>query len=163
MFGPPPATLPDQQRKEFESAEILQPEAEYRPQRVNSSILPCNAELQRLLSRRTAQEHVSALARRMVASGVEARAFCVKTPNWVPKGVLIAHLHEHKAAVTRLAAIRNTSCFASGSMDGSVKIWDCVKFEGRNVANRSRQTCTRLEFNSSMLLFVFFTILLMLI
>nr|CAH0112606.1 unnamed protein product [Daphnia galeata] len=144
MFGPPPATLPDQQRKEFESAEILQPEAEYRPQRVNSSILPCNAELQRLLSRRTAQEHVSALARRMVASGVEARAFCVKAPNWVPKGVLIAHLHEHKAAVTRLAAIRNTSCFASGSMDGSVKIWDCVKFEGRNVANRSRQTCTRM-------------------
>jgi hypothetical protein len=89
MFGPPPTALPDQQRKEFESAEILQPEAEYRPQRVNSSVLPCNAELQRLLSRRTAQEHVSALARRMVASGVEARAFCVRAPNWVPKGVLI--------------------------------------------------------------------------
>lgn len=101
MFGPPPASLPDQQRKEFDSAEILQPEAEYRPLRVNSSILPCNSELQRLLARRTAQEHVSALARRMVASGVEARAFCVKAPNWVPKGVLIAHLHEHKAAVTR--------------------------------------------------------------
>lgn len=144
MFGPPPASLPDQQRKEFDSAEILQPEAEYRPLRVNSSILPCNSELQRLLARRTAQEHVSALARRMVASGVEARAFCVKAPNWVPKGVLIAHLHEHKAAVTRLVPIGNTSYFASGSIDGSVKIWDCVKFEGRNVANRSRQTCTRM-------------------
>jgi phosphoinositide-3-kinase regulatory subunit 4 len=153
MFGPPPTALPDQQRKEFESAEILQPEAEYRPQRVNSSVLPCNAELQRLLSRRTAQEHVSALARRMVASGVEARAFCVRAPNWVPKGVLIAHLHEHKAAVTRLVAIRNTSYFASGSMDGSVKIWDCIKFEGRNVANRSRQTCTRLVIIGLMILF----------
>lgn len=99
MFGPPPSAMPDQQR--FESAEILQPEADYRPLRVNNTILPCNGELQRLLSRRTAQEHVSALARRIVASGVEARAFCVKTPNWVPKGVLIAHLHEHKGAVTR--------------------------------------------------------------
>jgi phosphoinositide-3-kinase regulatory subunit 4 len=67
--------------------------------------------------------------------------------------VLIAHLHEHKAAVTRLVAIRNTSYFASGSMDGSVKIWDCIKFEGRNVANRSRQTCTRLVIIGLMILF----------
>ena len=60
------------------------------------------SKLHRLLGRRTAQEHVSALTRHTVASGVEARAFCIKSPNWVPKGVLIAHLHEHKAAVTSL-------------------------------------------------------------
>ena len=102
MFGPPPPALPDQQRKEFESAEILQPEVDlFRPQRVASSTLPCSSELQRLLSRRTAQEHISAQMRRMVASGAEARAFAIKTSNWSPKGILIAHLHEHKAAVTR--------------------------------------------------------------
>lgn len=101
MFGPPPAALPDQQRKEFESAEILQPDPDYRPQRVNSSVLPCSSELQHLLSRRTAQEQVSAQARRMVALGAEARAFPVKSSHWAPKGVLIAHLHEHKASVMR--------------------------------------------------------------
>ncbi len=101
MFGPPPATLPDQQRKEYESTEILQPEADYRPHRANSSILPCNSELQRLLSRRTAQEHISAQARRMVASGRETLAFSVKPSHWIPKGILMAHLHEHKGAITR--------------------------------------------------------------
>ena len=64
-------------------------------------------------------------------------------------------------------AVRNTSNFASGMLfklsnliflfkflviklsifqaanDGLVKIWDCMKFEGRNVANRSRHTYSR--------------------
>ena len=148
MFGPPPA-LPDSQKKEFEVAEILQPEAEMsswesRPaQRAIFNTLPCNSELQRLLGRRAAQECVSALSRRAAASGVEGRVFTVRNQQWSPKGVLIAHLHEHKAAVSRLVNIKNTSCFASSSMDGTVKIWDCLKFEGRNVANRSRQTYSR--------------------
>lgn len=101
MFGPPPTVLPDLQRKEFESAEILQPEVDSRPHRINSSLLPCNGELQRLLNHRTAQEYVSAQARRIVSSGVEARSFCVKSTHWAPKGVLIAHLHEHKSSITR--------------------------------------------------------------
>ena len=103
MFGPPPSALSSLQKKEFETAEILHPEtdATYRPQRNSGSTLPCNSELQRLLSRRTAQEQVSALTRRSAASGVEARGFAVKNPAWVPKGTLIAHLHEHRRAVTR--------------------------------------------------------------
>jgi len=107
MFGPPPSALSSLQKKEFETAEILQPEtdlssAEYRPQRNSGSTLPCNSELQRLLSRRTAQEQISALNRRSAALGVEARGFAIKNSTWAPKGTLIAHLHEHKAAVTRL-------------------------------------------------------------
>ena len=106
MFGPPPSALSSLQKKEFETAEILQPEtdfscAEYRPQRNSGSTLPCNSELQRLLSRRTDQEQISALNRRSAALGVEARGFAIKNLTWAPKGTLIAHLHEHKSAVTR--------------------------------------------------------------
>ena len=34
--------------------------------------------------------------------------------------------------------------FNQAANDGLVKIWDCMKFEGRNVANRSRHTYNRL-------------------
>lgn len=35
--------------------------------------------------------------------------------------------------------IPNTSLFASCSSDSYVRIWDCVKMEGKNIANRSKQ------------------------
>ena len=47
--------------------------------------LACSSELQRLLSRRAAQEQISALGRRAAALGAEARVFTVKTPQWTPK------------------------------------------------------------------------------
>lgn len=55
------------------------------------------------------------------------------------RGSLVAHLHEHRSAVTKLAPISDTSMFASSSMDGCVRLWDCVKMEGKNIANRSKQ------------------------
>lgn len=57
---------------------------------------------------------------------------------WRPRGVPVAHLHEHRAAVNRLVSIPDTSLFASSSADGCIKIWDASKMEGRNIANRSR-------------------------
>lgn len=58
--------------------------------------------------------------------------------DWRPRGVPVAHLHEHRAAVNRLVSIPDTSLFASNSSDGCIKIWDASKMEGRNIANRSR-------------------------
>lgn len=57
---------------------------------------------------------------------------------WTPRGIPIAYLHEHRAAINRLVSIPETSLFASSSADGSIKIWDVSKMEGRNIANRSR-------------------------
>ncbi|XP_054707486.1 phosphoinositide 3-kinase regulatory subunit 4-like [Uloborus diversus] len=62
-----------------------------------------------------------------------------------PSGYLIAHLHEHRKAVNKLQIIPNTPLFASCSNDGTVKIWDCEKMEGKNVANRSKLTYNRLD------------------
>jgi WD40 repeat protein len=43
---------------------------------------------------------------------------------WRPKGVLVATLAEHKAAVTSLAVARDNLFLVSGAEDGTVKIWD---------------------------------------
>ncbi|XP_056633826.1 phosphoinositide 3-kinase regulatory subunit 4 isoform X2 [Diorhabda sublineata] len=60
-------------------------------------------------------------------------------PGWRLRGVLIAHLHEHKGAVNKLCVLPDTPYFASSSVDGYVRLWDCAKMEGKNIANRSKQ------------------------
>eukprot|EP00051_Salpingoeca_urceolata_P013431 m.168711 g.168711 ORF g.168711 m.168711 type:complete len:1395 (-) comp17794_c0_seq2:240-4424(-) len=59
--------------------------------------------------------------------------------SWRPEGVLVGHLHEHRAAVNRIAVASDHKFFATASDDGTVRVWDCHKLEGRAVANRSRQ------------------------
>lgn len=61
-------------------------------------------------------------------------------PGWRLRGSLVAHLHEHRSAVTKLAALPESPLFASASNDGYVRIWDCSKMEGKNIANRSKQS-----------------------
>lgn len=98
----------------------------------------------------------------------ENKSVTVKPPsNWKPQGKLVAHLHEHAAAVNRYALILlcllwlsllfpidnkfmfisfrlsvhpNGSVFASCSSDGTVKLWDSQRMEGKSIANRSRWT-----------------------
>jgi phosphoinositide-3-kinase regulatory subunit 4 len=43
----------------------------------------------------------------------------------------------------RLVAIPDTPLFASSASDGCIRVWDCGKMEGRNIANRSRQMYNR--------------------
>lgn len=63
----------------------------------------------------------------------------IPPPGWKLRGSLVAHLHEHRSAVTKLCPLPDTPLFASASMDGFVRIWDCSKMEGKNIANRSKQ------------------------
>ena len=66
------------------------------------------------------------------------------------EGVLVAHLHEHTAAVHSLSVSEDGLFFASGSSDGTVKLWDCQRLR-TNVTNRSRLTC---KFNKGKILSV---------
>ena len=100
MFGLPPSSNADQDKREFESAEILHPEEE-KSSRLAFNTLPCNGELNRLITHRSTEERSIASTRRVVASGIEGRAFTVKSLDWAPKGMLLSHLHEHRAAVTK--------------------------------------------------------------
>ncbi|XP_054259125.1 phosphoinositide 3-kinase regulatory subunit 4 isoform X2 [Macrosteles quadrilineatus] len=98
---------------------------------------PCKLELRRLVSRR--QELHAAATRAKDWAEHEAWIPPLPPPGWRLRGSLVAHLHEHKAAVNRLVPVTETPLFASCSSDGCIRIWDCAKMEGRNIANRSRQ------------------------
>lgn len=56
-----------------------------------------------------------------------------------PKGTLVAHLVEHTAAITTIAVAPSQLFFATGSEDGTVKVWDTIRLE-KNVTSRARQT-----------------------
>ncbi|XP_072977494.1 serine/threonine-protein kinase VPS15 isoform X1 [Typha angustifolia] len=65
----------------------------------------------------------------------------VPDTGWKPRGVLVAHLQEHRSAVNDIAISNDDAFFVSASDDSSVKIWDTRKFE-RDIAFRSRLTYT---------------------
>ena len=48
---------------------------------------------------------------------------------WRPRGVLVATLSEHTAAVNSLAVSRDNVFLVSGSDDGTVKVWDCQRLK----------------------------------
>ncbi|KAK4050158.1 Serine/threonine-protein kinase [Microbotryomycetes sp. JL201] len=56
-----------------------------------------------------------------------------------PEGTLIAHLIEHTGAITDIQVSPDQLFVATGSEDGTVKIWDTMRLE-KNVTSRSRQT-----------------------
>ncbi|XP_074031829.1 vacuolar protein sorting 15 isoform X2 [Leptinotarsa decemlineata] len=60
-------------------------------------------------------------------------------PGWRLGGTLVGHLHDHKGPVIKLCALPDTPLFSSSSSDGTVRLWDCSKIEGKNIANRARQ------------------------
>ncbi|KZC10923.1 Phosphoinositide 3-kinase regulatory subunit 4 [Dufourea novaeangliae] len=101
---------------------------------------PCRLEVRQLTYRKQ-EQHAAALRAQHWADNIAWQTGSRLLPSgWRPRGVPVAHLYEHRAAVNRLVSIPDTSLFASSSADGCIKIWDANKMEGRNIANRSRQT-----------------------
>lgn len=58
---------------------------------------------------------------------------------WRPRGVLVAHLQEHRSAVSDIAVSSDQSFFVSASDDSTVKIWDSRKLE-KDISFRSKLT-----------------------
>ncbi|WOL13904.1 phosphoinositide 3-kinase regulatory subunit 4 isoform X1 [Canna indica] len=68
-----------------------------------------------------------------------ARASSVPDTGWKPRGVLVAHLQEHRSAVNDIAISNDHTFFLSASDDSTVKIWDTRKLE-KDISFRSRLT-----------------------
>eukprot|EP00798_Chlamydomonas_sp_ICE-L_P013060 gene13060-3672_t len=58
---------------------------------------------------------------------------------WRPRGILVAHMMEHRKGVNQLALARNGSFFVSASNDETLKVWDLGHLE-RDVSFHSRLT-----------------------
>ncbi|XP_012692948.2 phosphoinositide 3-kinase regulatory subunit 4 isoform X2 [Clupea harengus] len=102
----------------------------------------CKAELQQLVLQKREQCSAERMAKQMMESAEwESRP---PPPGWHPKGLLVAHLHEHKSAVNRIRVSDEHSIFATCSNDGTVKIWDSQKMEGKTTTTRSVLTYSRI-------------------
>jgi hypothetical protein len=55
-----------------------------------------------------------------------------------PRGILVAHLHEHSSSITKICPLTAFKGLFASACRNDVRIWDAEKMEGRNVANRSR-------------------------
>uniref|UniRef100_A0A665U351 non-specific serine/threonine protein kinase n=1 Tax=Echeneis naucrates TaxID=173247 RepID=A0A665U351_ECHNA len=102
----------------------------------------CKAELQQLVQQKREQCSAERMAKQMMESAEwESRP---PPPGWHPKGLLVAHLHEHKAAVNRIRVSDEHSIFATASNDSTVKVWDSQKMEGKTTTTRSVLTYSRI-------------------
>jgi hypothetical protein len=104
---------------------------------------PCKRALEQLLTEKRRECAVQAayndtLRQEGRGGGGVSAAAATAGASWRPRGVLVAHLTEHKGPVTGLAAVPDTTLLASTSADGTLRIWDCTKMEGRNIANKVR-------------------------
>lgn len=67
------------------------------------------------------------------------RGSSIPDSGWRPRGVLVAHLQEHRSAVNDIAISTDHSFFVSASDDSTVKVWDSRKLE-KDISFRSRLT-----------------------
>nr|GLL20620.1 phosphoinositide 3-kinase regulatory subunit 4-like [Ipomoea trifida] len=67
------------------------------------------------------------------------RMSTIPDSGWKPRGVLVAHLQEHRSAVNDIAISTDQSFFVSASEDSTVKIWDSKRLE-KDISFRSRLT-----------------------
>uniref|UniRef100_A0A7M4EDW5 Phosphoinositide 3-kinase regulatory subunit 4 n=1 Tax=Crocodylus porosus TaxID=8502 RepID=A0A7M4EDW5_CROPO len=97
-------------------------------------ITTCKTELQQLIQQKREQCNAERLAKQMMENAEwESKP---PPPGWRPKGLLVAHLHEHKSAVNRIRVSDEHSIFATCSNDGTVKIWNSQKMEGKTTTTR---------------------------
>ncbi|XP_065214852.1 phosphoinositide 3-kinase regulatory subunit 4 isoform X2 [Planococcus citri] len=99
---------------------------------------PCKTDLNKIIRTKQEQYESAVVAQDYLENAILSPS--LPPPGWEFRSSLIAHLHEHKSAVNKLVTIPGSNLFASCSDDQCVKLWDCSKIEGRNIANKSKLT-----------------------
>ena len=83
-------------------------------------IAPNKAKLETLLKKKREQY----LSEKATFDSMEEWRERNNSQSWRPRGIMVAHLHEHRGAVNRLCGSSDGMHFASCSNDGSVKVRD---------------------------------------
>uniref|UniRef100_A0A4W3GSE5 Phosphoinositide 3-kinase regulatory subunit 4 n=1 Tax=Callorhinchus milii TaxID=7868 RepID=A0A4W3GSE5_CALMI len=122
-------------RKPMSSMPILQTgNVPTLPSSYQRRITTCGTDLHHLIQQKREQCSAERMAKQLMESAEwESKP---PPPGWHPKGLLVAHLHEHKSAVNRIRVSDEHSIFATCSNDGTVKIWDSQKMEGKTTTTR---------------------------
>ncbi|KAG8572794.1 hypothetical protein GDO81_012164 [Engystomops pustulosus] len=109
------------------------------PSTLQIRMTTCKSELQQLVQQKREQCNAERIAKNMM----ESAEWESKPPptGWHPKGLLVAHLHEHKGPVNRIRVSDEHSIFATCSNDGTVKIWNSQKMEGKTTTTRYHICC----------------------
>uniref|UniRef100_A0A4W3GSF6 Phosphoinositide 3-kinase regulatory subunit 4 n=1 Tax=Callorhinchus milii TaxID=7868 RepID=A0A4W3GSF6_CALMI len=130
-------------RKPMSSMPILQTgNVPTLPSSYQRRITTCGTDLHHLIQQKREQCSAERMAKQLMESAEwESKP---PPPGWHPKGLLVAHLHEHKSAVNRIRVSDEHSIFATCSNDGTVKIWDSQKMEGKTTTTRSILTYSRI-------------------
>lgn len=101
---------------------------------------PCKIELRNLVHKQRERYHEDILSKDLLIDDMSPWESQPPLSNWRPKGLLIAHLHEHRGSINRIQVSCDHSYFATASNDGTIKLWECDKLEGKSSINRSKQT-----------------------
>ncbi|KAL0985321.1 hypothetical protein UPYG_G00155450 [Umbra pygmaea] len=146
VSAPQPTTVPEgtgvQNRKNTASSAVAMSQFAGGVSTYQRRLNTCKAELQQLVQQKREQCSAERMAKQMMESAEwESRP---PPPGWHPKGLLVAHLHEHKSAVNRIRVSDEHSIFATASNDGTVKVWDSQKMEGKTTTTRSVLTYSRI-------------------
>ncbi|KAH9515561.1 phosphoinositide-3-kinase, regulatory subunit 4 [Bulinus truncatus] len=120
----------------FQRALALSQSQEKSQKSVTTRYAKCKWELRDLVHHRRAQFEADILLTDAI-SGITWDSH-YPPDTWKPKGVLVAHLQEHRGAINRLSVSHDHKYFASCSNDGTVRIWESGKLEGKTAANRSK-------------------------
>ncbi|KAK9073744.1 hypothetical protein SSX86_006338 [Deinandra increscens subsp. villosa] len=68
-----------------------------------------------------------------------SNSLVIPSSGWRPRGVLVAHLQEHRSAVNDIALSTDQTFFVSASDDSTVKVWDSRKLE-KDISFKSKLT-----------------------
>nr|CAB3264882.1 phosphoinositide 3-kinase regulatory subunit 4 [Phallusia mammillata] len=60
------------------------------------------------------------------------------TSDWQPKGLLVAHMFEHRGPIHKVAVSPSHDYFVTVSSDRYLRLWDTAKLEGKSIVNRSK-------------------------
>ncbi|KAI3754228.1 hypothetical protein L1987_54007 [Smallanthus sonchifolius] len=75
----------------------------------------------------------------MVDDNSNSNSPVIPDPGWRPRGVLVAHLQEHRSAVNDIALSTDQTFFVTASDDSTVKVWDSRKLE-KDISFKSKLT-----------------------